>query len=659
MTIAHLDFETRSRADLKKTGADRYARDPSTEIVCASYRFDDGPTQRWKAGEKFPANLLDHVSSMRTVVAHNAAFERAIWNHVLPKYAPDRLKLFPEQQVCTMARAYALALPPSLDGVGTALELPITKDLAGHRLMMKMCKPKADGTWHEPPEDVERLQAYCDQDVAVECLVDKTLPPLSQSEQKLWVLDQRINDRGVLIDVETVHRALAVVDVASKQADRKMWVVTDGAVKRITETAKLVAWLNSRGIECESVAKGETDELVAAATLYDDAVAMDALDLRREAKSSTAKFSAMANAAAVDGRVRGSLQYHGASTGRWAGRLIQPQNFPRVDADRDGWKVEAALALLNSDLSPADICDNIRVYTHTEPMAVLSKCLRAMIVAPEGHDLIGGDFSNIEGRINAWLAGEEWKVQAFRNYDAGSGPDLYRLSYARAFGMEPGDVDVQQRQIGKTMELAMGYQGGVGAFQTMARGMGVAVTDDRADELKIAWREAHPAIVKSWWAVSDAAIAAVGSPGMVVPCLSNRVAYVVANGFLFCRLPSLRVLAYAAPRLIRNRFDQFQVEFDGVDSVTKRWGPQTTYGGKLIENIVQGIARDVMAEGMVRLDAHGDYPITLTVHDEVLCETPEGRGSVEEFKAILAQVPGWAAGLPCAVSAWRDKRYVK
>lgn len=558
-----------------------------------------------------------------------------------------------------MARAYALALPPSLDGVGGALGLPIQKDRDGHRLMLKLCRPKADGSWAGTDADLDRLQAYCDKDVEVECLVDRTLPPLSKSERALWTLDQKINSRGVLIDVATVRRALDVVDVASRQADRKMWVVTDGAVKRITETSKLVAWLNSRGIECESVAKGETDELVAAATLYEDAVAMDALELRREAKSSTAKFAAMSNAAADDGRVRGSLQYHGAATGRWAGRLIQPQNFPRVDADRDAWKVEAALALLNSDLSPADICDNIRVYTHTEPMAVLSKCLRAMIIAPEGHDLIGGDFSNIEGRINAWLAGEEWKVQAFRDYDAGKGPDLYRLSYARAFWMEPGDVDAQQRQIGKTMELAMGYQGAVGAFQTMARGMGVVVTDERADELKVAWREAHPAIVKSWWAVSDAAIAAVGSPGMVVPCLSGRVAYVVSNGFLFCRLPSMRVLAYAAPRLVRNQFDRFQVEFDGVDSTTKKWGSQRLYGGLQIENIVQGVARDVMAEGMFRLDAHGSYPITLTVHDEVLCETREGEGSVEEFKSILAQPPKWAPDLPCAVSAWRDKRYTK
>lgn len=666
--ILHLDWETRSACDLKKTGADRYARDPSTEIVCASFRFDDGPVRRWKPGEQFPGDLVAHVWKMGKIVAHNAMFERVIWNHVLPRYVKNPPKIEPEQQICTMARAYALALPPSLDGVGQALGLPTQKDRDGHRLMMKLCRPRKVNElgrvvqWWDDPADIERLQAYCDKDVEVECLVDKTLPPLSPSEQKLWVLDQTINDRGVQIDLPMVHRAMSVVEVASRQADRKMWVITDGAVKRITETGKLVAWLNSRGIECESVAKGETDELVAAATLYDDATALGALELRREAKSSTAKFSAMSSAASADGRVRGSLQYHGAATGRWAGRLIQPQNFPRVDADRDAWRMEAALALLDSQLAPNDVVDLIRVYTNSEPMEVLSKCLRTMIIAKPGHDLIGGDYANIEGRINAWLAGEEWKVQAFRDYDNKTGPDLYRLAYAKSFGLEPGDVDAQQRQIGKTMELAMGYQGGVGAFQTMARGMGVVVSDERADQLKHAWRDAHPAIVSSWWAVSDAAIAAVGSPGMVVPCLSGRVQYVVSNGFLFCRLPSMRVLAYAAPRLVavEDKFGRtrWQVEYDGVNSLTKKWGPQRLYGGLSIENIVQGTARDVMAEGMFRLEA-AKYPVVLTVHDECLCEVPVDFGSVDEFKSLMAQPPAWAKDLPTAVSAWRDTRYSK
>ena len=273
MSKLHLDYETRSRVDLKKTGADRYARDPSTEILCMSYRFDGGPIRRWKPGEPFPQDVLAHIWKLGEVCGHNQAFERVITNHVLPRYVPNAPEMVPEQQVCTMARAYALALPPSLDGVGEALGLKTKKDKDGHRLMLKLCRPKADGTWAGTDADLERLQAYCDQDVAVECLVDQTLPPLSPAEQKLWVLDQRINDRGVLLDIDTVHRALSVVEIASRQADRKMWVVTDGAVKRITETGKLVAWLNSRGIECESVAKGETDELVAAATLYEDAVA--------------------------------------------------------------------------------------------------------------------------------------------------------------------------------------------------------------------------------------------------------------------------------------------------------------------------------------------------------------------------------------------------
>ena len=664
MAVAHIDLETRSAVDLKKTGADRYARDLSTEIICMSWRFDEGPVRRWKPGETFPGDLLAHIWKMGKIVAHNAMFERVIWNYTLPRHVKNTPKIEPEQQICTMARAYALALPPSLDGVGQALGLATQKDRDGHRLMMKMCKPRSVDpvVWWDGPEDIARLQSYCDQDVEVETLVDKTLPPLSPSEQALWVLDQAVNDRGVQIDIPMVTRALSVVEVAMKQADRKMWEITDGAVKRITETGKLVAWLNSRGIECESVAKGETDELVAAAAIYEDRVALGAIELRKSAKSSTAKFKAMLHAAAEDNRVRGTLQYHGAATGRWAGRLIQPQNFPRVDAERDLWRVEAALALLDSELAPQDVVESLKLYTNSEPMDVLSKCLRAMIIAAPGKDLIGGDFANIEGRINAWISGEDWKTRAFDEFDRGIGADLYVLSYSRAFGLEPADVDKAQRQIGKTMELALGYQGGVGAFQTMAGNFGLRVSDERAEQLKIAWRDAHPNIVQSWWDLNDAAIEAVSAPGMVVPCLRNKVRFAVSNGFLFCSLPNMRVLAYAAPRLVRAE-DKFgrvrsQIEHDGVDSLTKRWRPQRLYGGKIAENIIQGVARDCMAEAMFRVEAKG-YPLVCTVHDELICEIPEGFGSLDEFKNAMTVRPPWAQDLPVAVSAWRDKRYVK
>lgn len=675
VSALHLDWETRSCADLKKTGADRYARDLSTEIVCASFRFDELPVRRWRPGEPFPGDVLAHVWRMGKVVAHNAMFERVVWNHVLPRYIKNAPVMQPEQQIDTMARAYALALPPSLDGVGQALGLATQKDRDGHRLMMKLCKPRSVDplAWWEDPADIARLQAYCDQDVEVETLVDKTLPPLSPSEQRLWVLDQTINDRGVQIDIPMVTRALSVVEVAMKQADRKMWEITDGAVKRITETGKLVAWLNSRGIECESVAKGETDELVAAATLYDDQVALGAVELRKSAKSSTAKFKAMLSAAAEDFRVRGSLQYHGAATGRWAGRLIQPQNFPRVDAERDLWRVEAALALLDSELAPQDVAESLRLYTNSEPMDVLSKCLRAMIIAAPGKDLIGGDFAQIENRIAAWIAGEEWKLNAFRAYDTilghdssgkeiRKGPDLYVMAYSEAFGVPPEAVDKTMRAGGKVQELACQFGGAENAVLKMAHNLGMPLSEDRAKQLKVGFRDANPNIVQSWWDLGDAAIEAVRAPGMAVPCLRGRIQYVVSNGFLFCRLPSLRVIAYAAPRLVavEDKFGRtrYQVEFDGVDSLTKRWCAQRLYGGLQFENIVQAAARDVMVSAMFRSEA-ANYPLVCTIHDEILSEIPEGFGSLEEFTKMMSETVSWAPDMPVAVSTWRDRKYVK
>jgi DNA polymerase len=301
-------------------------------------------------------------------------------------------------------------------------------------------------------------------------------------------------------------------------------------------------------------------------------------------------------------------------------------------------------------------------------LETLSKALRAMIVAEPGKRLVGADLSNIEGRINAWIAGETWKTQAFSEYDNGTGPDLYKLAYAKSFHKAPEAVDKAERQVGKVMELALGYQGGVGAFQTMATAYGLKVTDDRAEELKAAWRDAHPEIVQSWWDLQDAAIDAGSNKGCIVPLLNDRIRYKVDRGFLWCRLPSNRVLAYAAPRIVWGKvkcrdgsvLEKRQVEYEGVDSVTKRWGPQRLYGGLQCENIVQAIARDVIVEAMFRAEEAG-FPIILTVHDEILAEVEDAAAghTPETLEALMTQPPKWASGLPLAAKAWEDKRYVK
>ena len=655
---AHADFETRSACDLRVAGVRRYVEHPTTGIWCLAWRLDDGPVQLWHPGEPEPEALLEHVLLRGRVVAHNAGFERAVWNTLLPQW--PKLKI--QQMDCTMARAQALGLPAGLDMLSQALGLKITKDREGYALMMRMCRPRAmngdEPVWWNEADKVRRLGEYCRTDVEVECLVDEALPALSATERRVWELDQAINDRGVRLDIPLAEHAVSVVAEARRRANDRMWLITEGAVQKTTETAKVVRFLNARGIACESVAKGEVEELVLKSQVLGDPVAEEVITLRRAAsKTSNDKYKAMVNSVSADGRGRGYLAYNAAATGRWAGRLIQPQNLPRVDPDRDAPDVERTLQLLGWHRSPADTVDALDMLTGNA-LEALSKCLRAMIVAPAGRRFYGGDFSNIEGRLNAWMAGEQWKLDAFYDYDANRGHDLYKLAYAKSFDVAPESVDKDQRQIGKVQELALGFQGSVGALHSMAANYGVKLDDDRAAEIVAAWRFANPKIVEFWWALQDAAVEATASPGTIAE--AGAVKYIAANGFLFCRLPSGRVMAYSTPRLVervtRAGRKAWSVEYDGLDQVTNRWGPQRLYGGLQCNNVVQGTARDVMVEAMFRAEAKG-YPVVLTVHDELLCE--RATGSAAELQAIMSELPAWAQGLPLAAAAWEDVRYVK
>ena len=671
MTVASIDFESRSTIDLRKAGLHRYFEAETTEILCMAYRIGDGPVRSWRPDPNNddmpwrphyppPDDLAAHIAAGGMVIAHNNAFDRHAWGITFDTPLPL------DQCDCTMARGAAMALPQSLDQLGKALNAPFKKDPVGHRLMMSMCKPKTyddmtgEPVWNDTPAQRDVLLDYCMADVSAERAIDRIVPQLSARERKIWLLDQTINDRGVQIDVDSCNRALAAVTVAKERADKLMSRITQGHVKKCTEVAKLVTWLNSRGIVCESVAKGEVEELILFSGIMNDETAKDAIELRRAAaKSSTAKYTAITNSVCRDGRVRGSLRYHGASTGRWAGSGMQPQNFPRI---RDPEAVATALALLNMPNSPAEVCDIIYLLLG-EPMSVLSQCLRSMIIAKPGHRLMGADYANIEGRVNAWLAGEDWKVEAFAAFDEGTGVDLYVNAYAKAFGIAPDDVNKDQRQIGKVMELSMGFQGGWRAFEKMGANYGISVGQERGEELKSAWRIAHPSITASWWELQDAAIEAVSHPGLTIRCLYNRIAYKVAHGFLWCMLPSGRTLSYAAPRMAWSEptpelSSRPGVEFDAVDSLTKKWGRHRLYGGLQCENIVQAVARDVLADAMLNVEAAG-FPVVLTIHDEIIAEMPDGVGSVEHFEQIMACTPKWAEGLPVAVKGWEDKRYVK
>ena len=624
-----------------------------------------------------------------------------------------------------MSRAAAIAHPQGLGMLGKALKTALDKDQEGYKLMMKMAKPRRfneDGsiTWWDDPADIDRNLIYCGRDVEVETQTDEMLPVLSARERKVWEFDQLINERGVPIDMEFVERAAQLVEYSKKQNDRVMREITDRNVPKCSSDKKIIEWLNGRGVECTSLAKGEIEDVIFLAQAQFDTPAFQAIKLRQAAwKTSTAKYRSKQKCVSADGRIRGGLNYHGASTGRWAGRLTQFQNYPRnvaganenFDDDFLHEKVRWLHELCNdASLTPKDIYELITsVHGPLEPLDLLSKALRSTIKAPEGKKFIGGDFSNIEGRVNAWLAGENWKLEAFEAYDNGTGPDLYKLGYAKSFDVAVDAVTKANRQIGKVQELSLGYQGGVGAYLQMGANYGVnpfelslpveqatgagqwdktaalyhSANTNKMDlferewtALKVLvdnWRYANPAIVQSWWNYQDAAIEAVAAPGNVVnPNHTKKVAYYSDQRALWCILPSGRMLCYSSPEIVSEArtftradgttYDSWKrkVTFWGTDSRTRQWTKQSLYGGLQCENIVQATARDLMVDAMFNVEAAG-YPIILTVHDEILSEidAADTQRNEHDFAAIMSRKDAVYNGLPLSVGAWEDQRYVK
>jgi DNA polymerase len=649
LPVTHLDLETRSRADLLKVGAPRYAEDPSTEILCGSYQVSGGP--------------LQHGTRIQGIVrAHNALFERSVLNAKTPG-----LNLRPEQMDCTLARACAVGLPASLEQLGKVLKVPVQKDKEGHRLMLKMCRPKkihADGRieWHEDPAELARLADYCDRDVESECAVDGVLPQLSLRERAVWTLDQHVNDRGFAVDLPKVRAALDAVGEARRRADRRIWELTNGAVSACTQTKKIVEWIRSRGIPCESIAKGEVPELVIRADLFDEPLVEEVITLRR-ATTRMFRFDKILAWACRDGRVRGAFQYHKAHTGRWA---AWTQSFPRVDDPEAVSDVLDAVARWGA----AKAVDYLEC-AHDAPLRLLSQCLRPMVVAPPGKKLIGGDFSNIEGRVAAWFARMKWKLEAFKAYDEGTGPDLYLVMAASILNIEVGEVSRLHRQShGKVPELAAQFQGAVAAFQKMAHTQDppVKVTNQEARRIVNLWRDKNDAIVDCWKELQDAAITAVEHRGLVVPVLGDRVRYVFDGKWLYCRLPSGRALHYASPSVRWKthtittddgdeiEFNSLGVTYYGVDGGA--WRPIDLYGGMQFNHIVQGFSRDLLVEAMFAVEDAG-YPIVMHTHDDIICEIGASFGVPDAFSDLMrVAAERLAPGLPVSVKAWEGPRWL-
>lgn len=706
VTAAH-DFETYAVANLRKTGVDAYAEHPETGVWCMSWKLSTGQRGRWHPGDADPTPFLDHVRAGGIISAFNAPFEAAIWHYVIRRLCPHWPQPRLEQFKCTMARALVLALPASLDKLGAALGLPVLKDKAGHRLMMKMCRPTTAwrkweklggiGTepkkWHDDPADIKRLGEYCDVDVDVELAAAERMAELPASEREVWLLDQTINRRGIRLDIPAVRAALAVAEVEANRLNAELRAITGGVAKKVTNVKKLLEWLADELFPLDNLKKRTVGTALAQGINNPDVRRV--LEIRREAsKASVAKLKAMLACVNTDDRARGLLGYHVATTGRWAGRRIQPQNFPRPNLKQK--QIEEVLALL-----PQPGGGDMVRYGYADPLDAIASSLRALIIPAPGRKFVGGDYSNIEGRVIAWLAGEQWKLQAFREYDAGLGPDLYILAYARSFGVDAATIteDDPRRQVGKVQELSLGYQGGPGAFVNMGLNYNIDVSDIAARVHKIAdrdqwewarerypkdkskrygltefnwtglkvvvqaWRDAHPAIVRLWHEAEECSINAIENTGTIYSIQTGLLKFVSNKHFLYCQLPDGKCLAYARPAVdmytppgwsrSKKRFTYF-----GQGKKSKKWEKRNGYGGMTIENATQGTARQRLVAGMKRLERHG-YPIVLDVHDDVLAEVRRDFGDPREFNDLLCAPEGWDAGLPVAAKTWTGDRYQK
>jgi DNA polymerase len=683
------DFESFSEVDLKKSGLHNYATHPSTGAHCLSYGPDPDHIKTWVEGEPFPEDLKIHIAQGGIITAWNAAFEWSIWNLCcVPKYGWPPLPI--GQVRCSMVRAYAMALPGALEDAAPALGVDQRKDAEGHRIMLQLSKPKKDGTmWRRDADSLDKffkMYEYNRQDVRTELACLDRLMELSPSECALWELDHKINNRGVLCDLPSIEKAITIVEAEQKRLNGEMLQVTGGVVGSCNEVQMLGKWIKSQGVEMDGLAKADvlnvlaaTDEYQVIENEFGQAIEVippgislppavrRALELRQEAaKSSTAKLATMLNKASADGRIRNMHQFHAASTGRWAGRGVQPQNLFRTRPGITQADIEAMFSML---------CDKEMFDLFYGPsMAAISDCIRGVLIAAEGNELVACDFSAIEARALAWLAGQESVLEIFRGHGK-----IYEHDAANVFHIPIDEVTKAQRQIGKVLRLSMGYEGGVGAGQAMARTYDVHIPDDEFDMLKKAWRAANRRIVQYWYALEEAVIGAMRGGGVTSAGAPGRqVKFRKAGSFLWALLPSGRALCYPYPelRMVMTPWgeEKEQLTFMTVVDQTQkkkakalsdpnskgRWQRVSTYGGSLAENMTQAIARDLLADAMVKIEAEG-CEIVLHVHDEAVAEVKQFRAqyALERMEAIMSEAPAWAKGLPLAAEAWKGKRYRK
>lgn len=642
--ILGIDIETFSDVDLIKCGVYAYADSPAFEVLLFAYSFDGGETRviDLAQGEVLPGDVVEAVFDGSVVkTAFNANFERTCLSKYFGRYLP------PDSWHCSAVQAAVLALPRSLEDVGAVLGLDERKMKEGRELIRYFCVPckptKANGGRRRnlpchAPEKWEVFKRYCRRDVDVEKAIRRKLGkfPIPEGEMEVYRLDQRINDRGVLVDMGLVRQAVRCERLHKEVVTERAYELT--GLENPNSVAQLKGWLGENGVEAESLSRKAVAELIEGA----DGEVEELLRLRLlMAKTSVKKYEAMERSVCSDGRVHGLLQFYGANrTGRWAGRLVQVQNLPQNHLPD--------LKLARGLVREGRFEDVEMLYGSTPE--VLSELIRTAFVPEEGCRFVVADFSAIEARVLAWLAGETWRLEVFSSHGK-----IYEASAAAMFHVPVEEVTKGSplRQKGKIAELGLGYGGAAGALISMGA-LDMGLSEEELPSLVAVWRRANPHITQFWWDVDKAAVEAVVKRTRT---RAGRIAFEYRSGILFVMLPSGRRLAYVKPRMGVNRFGREGLTYEGILE-NKKWGRIETYGPKLVENIVQGTARDLLAEAMLRVERKG-YPIVMHCHDEIIAEVPERTGSVEEMCEMMAVCPSWAEGLPLRADGYECGFYQK
>lgn len=657
---ATIDFETRSRIDINKAGAYRYAEDDSTEVLFLAYNLtgDTKDTVLWASGDPDPQDLFDWIDSGGLVEAHNSFFERCIWTLVMVER-----ELWPEvpsnKWRCSMAKARSNGIPGSLDAAGDALDLDIKKDKVGKQLIQKLCKPrkvtkKNPHEWNNDPELLKQLGQYCVRDVDTEIMLSNKLTDMPKSEIDVWLMDQDINWNGIKIDREAVESTIEVLSQTTEKYQKRLHELSDGAFTTSGQRAKILDWCEKQGFAMPGFTKEDVQKALEKSCCPDNV--REVLNIRQIlGLSSTAKYQKMMMQIAKDGRIHEVLVYHKAHTGRWGGAGVQIQNLPRPTIKDDPeFMVEV---LKSSSLEDVE-------FWYDNALKLASSAIRSMIVPEDNKRFISADYAAIEARVLFWLAEDENALDIFRRGEciySDMAAGIYKTDYDKVWdGYNAGIAEFEMmRFLGKQAILGLGYQMGAPKFVDSCAGYGVDIELNFSKGVVTSYREKYASVVKLWYGLEKAAVQAMENPGAIFTY--NKIKYQFdGKFFLKCRLPSGRVLKYpgASYKMADTAWGDRKMTLHYMTYSDGRWKETTTYGGKLTENVDQAVSRDIMAYSTGILNENG-YPVVMMVHDESVSEVDDDFGDVDEYCELMSRLPNWAEGLPIRAEGWVGKRYRK